>query len=624
MMAGLYAAFWLQLDSPSSAAVTVGILALQTRGLVYQKAFYRILGTAIGVAASFLIAGSFPQSRALFLIGFAGWLGLCVYVGGLLDGNRASGAVLAGYTVALVAVPQIDSPQGVFSAGVNRGAAIVVGIAALALVNDVFAAPNVHTGLVDKLATAHRRVQAFVQAILRGESADPIKSANLLREITVLHPDITALAADSTNGEARGAAARSAVVALVAEVSAANALASLGATTSPSVFECLADDLDWESPAFQICLEHQSRDAHANPHDALFARHALDFLAEKRRVQIGIEDLKAGRRPSRLVHTPIYRSRRAALRNGLRAFLAVLVSAALFSLGGWPLASLGVGFIGLTVGLSAIAPTPRDFAASNIIAIPLSVLLAGATKFLILDGVDQFPLLAIGMAPVVVAAALVLTLPKPRLSSIAFLILIFFPLVLSPTNPPDYNPEHYLLPSFITTVSVVLLFVLLLTMLPTSDSLVRRWHLTSARAELRDLLETSRPRRADDEALFRDADRIGQLAALQSASGDDRRDDLRQALDLFGFAASVRRARATLDELSDHAGGWLTGDGYTALAACDSAGLRRAAADVANMALQLDDGGRTAARAASLSLIWAGFLIDRSPRPLALRRFATS
>ena len=76
MMVGLYAAFLLQLDSASSAAVTVGILALQTRGQAYQKAGYRILATMIGVVASFVIAGLFPQSRGLFLIGFAGWLGL--------------------------------------------------------------------------------------------------------------------------------------------------------------------------------------------------------------------------------------------------------------------------------------------------------------------------------------------------------------------------------------------------------------------------------------------------------------------------------------------------------------------------------------------------------------------
>jgi len=51
------------------------------------------------------------------VIGFAAWLGLCVYVGGLLDGNRAYSGILSGYTVALVAVTQIDSPQNIFLGG---------------------------------------------------------------------------------------------------------------------------------------------------------------------------------------------------------------------------------------------------------------------------------------------------------------------------------------------------------------------------------------------------------------------------------------------------------------------------------------------------------------------------
>src|ERR1700686_4666970 len=243
MMVALYAAFWLQLESASSAAVTVAILARPTRGQAYQKAVYRVLATIIGVVASFVIAGLFPQSPSLFVIGFAGWLGLCVYVGGLLDGNRAYGAVLSGYTVALVAVTQIDSPQNIFSAGVNRGAAIVVGIAALAVISDVFAAPNVHTGLFGKLTAAQQRVRAFALAILRVETADPIQSATLLHEITALHPDITALVAESSGGGARGAAARSAAVALVAEVSTAGALASLPANTLPSLRRALGEAL---------------------------------------------------------------------------------------------------------------------------------------------------------------------------------------------------------------------------------------------------------------------------------------------------------------------------------------------------------------------------------------------
>src|SRR5258706_2379597 len=624
MMVALYAAFWLQLESASSAAVTVAILALPTRGQTYQKAAYRIVATIIGVVASFVIAGLFAQSRSLFVIGFAGWLGLCVYAGGLLDGNRAYSAVLSGYTVALVAMTQIDSPQNVFSAGINRGAAIVVGIAALALISELFAAPNVHTGLSDKLIPAHRRVRAFAPAILRGESATPIQSANLLQEITALHPDITALFAESSGGGARAAAARSAAVALVAEVSAAGALASLPANTLPSLRtplgEALADGLGKESRALQQLADV----GYADPHDALFTRHALDLLIENRRAQDAIEDLQAGRRPPRRILTPIYRSRRAAMRNGLRAFLAVVISAILFSLGGWPFASQGVAWVGLTIAFSANTPNPRAFAAEAVIAMVIAALLAGVTEFLILDGADQFPLLAIGMAPSVIAAALLLTILNPKLATIAFLVLVFFAVILAPTNPQVYNPESYLFSSFMAITSVVLLFVLLWTVLPTSDALRRHWYLTSARAEMRDLLAGGRTRRLDDEALFRDADRIGQLATLQPADDDEGRDDLRPALKIFGRAAAVRRVRTTLAELSARASGRLLGEAYSALLGCDPVGLRRAAADLASAGAQLDRDGQSAARAASLDLIWVAFLIDSSPFSLDQHRWTTS
>jgi hypothetical protein len=196
--------------------------------------------------------------------------------------------------------------------------------------------------------------------------------------------------------------------------------------------------------------------------------------------------------------------------------------------------------------------------------------------------------------------------------------------ILSPTNPPSYNPESYLFSSFMAIAAVILLFVLVRTVLPTTDALQRRWRLTSARAEMRDLLAGGRSRRLDDEALFRDADRIGQLAALQPADGDERRDDLRQALDMFGCAAAVRRARTTLAELSARNGTRLVEGGYLALAACDALGLRRAAADLASTAAQLDHDAQAVARAASLDLIWAAFLFDASPFGLDARRSTIS
>jgi uncharacterized membrane protein YccC len=618
MMLALYVTFWLQLENAWLAPLTVGILSLQTRGQAYQKAMYRILMTAAGVVVSIIIAGLFAQARDLFVIAYASWLGLCVYVGGLSAGNRAGGVVLAGFTVAFVAVTQIDSPQKIFMTGIDRGAVIAVGIAALALVNDGFRAPNLHTTLSAKLAAVHQRVRTFALAILRGESADPIRSANLLREITALHPDVSALVIESSAGWARGAAARTASVALVAEVSAAGALASLPAATLASLRGSLARALanapEEDSRALRLQMQQHMQAGDADAHEALFACHVLDLLTEDQRAQEAIEDLEADRRPPCHVRTPIYRSRREAARNALRAFLAVLISAILFSLGGWPYASQGLALVGTFVALSAIAPSPRMFAASAAVAIPIAALLAGVTEFLILDGVDQFPLLAIAMAPSVLAAALLFTLPNARISSISFIVLVFFCLLLSPANPQDYNPESYLYRSFLTIIAAILVVAALWKILPTSDDLRRRWYLTSTRAELRDLLAGRRSRYRDDDALFRDADCIGQLAALQPAEGDERRDDLRQAINIFGLAAAARRIQTALAKLSGQTDAHLLGDGYAALADCSAPRLREAAARLAaSAATRLDHDSRATVRTATAVLIWAAFLIDTSP-----------
>jgi hypothetical protein len=163
-------------------------------------------------------------------------------------------------------------------------------------------------------------------------------------------------------------------------------------------------------------------------------------------------------------------------------------------------------------------------------------------------------------------------------------------------------------------MAVVLVFAASWEILPTSDDLRRRWYLTSARAELRDLLAGRQSRHRDDDALFRDADRIRQLAALQPADGDERRDDLREALNIFALAATARRIQTALAKLSDRTDAHLLGDGYAALADCSAPRLREAAALLAaSAATQLDHDSQAAARTATADLIWAAFLIDASP-----------
>ena len=96
-----------------------------------------------------------------------------------------------------------------------------------------------------------------------------------------------------------------------------------------------------------------------------------------------------------------------------------------------------------------------------------------------------------------------------------------------------------------------------------------------------------------------------------AADGDERRDDLRQALNIFGLAAAARRIHTALAKLSGRTDAHLLGDGYVALAANDASRLRAAAAALAPSTItEFDQDSQAAARTAAANLIWAAFLVD--------------
>lgn len=603
MVAALYVAFWLQLENASSAAVTVGILALPTRGQALQKAAYRLCATAIGVVASIVIVGLFAQSRDLYVLAFAAWLGACVLTAGFLDGNRAYGAVLSGYTVAVVAVQQMDQPQAVFVAGINRGASIVVGIAALALVNVVSAAPEVGDRLLAALAVARRNVRALAADAARAGSADPIRYGQLLREVTALRADSTALATETLAGRARAAAARSLMVALVAEVLSIRTATEGRLADRPPAASLEGDLFSDAAP------DRHGPPAPQDQQGVLQALREHDASRAESRSLEAFRGLEASRAPADAYATPLYRPQQAAARNGLRAALATVIASIPFVLGGWPASSLGLSLVGVTVALSAINPNPAAFAAGALVAMPLASACAGITEFVVLDGADQFALLAIAMAPTVLAGALMITSRNPRVAGLGSLLLVFFPVLLGPSNPQPYDPQAYLFSTALSITAVVLLYVLLAILLPTDDGRKRRWIMGSMRREVRELMAGKRQVRRPDEAAFRDADRVGQLAAL--GAGEARhREDLHEAMILFDLAAAVRKVRAAIPSASAQAGVASLEAARAALDAGDAAAIREAAAAVwANARRGEAGGGAAVVLCAGLSRV--ADLVDR-------------
>ena len=453
VLVALAVGFWLELDAPSTAAVTVAILAAPTRGPALDKASYRLIATVIGVTAAIAITGLFSQARDLLLVAIAGWVGLCVYAAGMLDGNRAYAAVLSGYTVAIVAVEQLDTPQNVFQAGVARGAAIAVGIAATAVVNDLLATPDSFTQLASQLAALHRRVREYAKLFPRDEAADAATAAGLLRDIAALHPEIASLAPEADGGSARSGAARSAAVALVAQVSAARALNALPATTNQAFRETMAARLEQTGDPSRADAAVQRKECDPGEpslSSAPAAWASREFLRRDAEVREALAALNAGARPRNAWRTPLYRSRRIAAAAGIRAAACFALPAAFFVLAGWPTTDVSLALVAILIGLGATTPDPKGFALFTFIAAPIVVVLSGALEFLILDGADEFALLALALAPFIIGATVLMTKPNQALSSLGRVVLILTLDVFAPTNPPSYNAQTFLFICFVS------------------------------------------------------------------------------------------------------------------------------------------------------------------------------
>ena len=164
----LWIAFRLGFDSPRSSMLTVFIVAQPQTGVVLAKSFYRILGTAAGCLATFVLVGLFAQQRELFLAAMALWVGLCTVGAALFRNFRAYAFVLAGYTACLIGFPAALHPESVFSIAVFRVSEVMLGILCAGLVADLVLPRQLGVGLVTMVRGSYREFLGFVTGALRG------------------------------------------------------------------------------------------------------------------------------------------------------------------------------------------------------------------------------------------------------------------------------------------------------------------------------------------------------------------------------------------------------------------------------------------------------------------------
>ena len=167
-------ALWLALrwglEQPAWALMTAFIVAQPLSGMVVQKGLARLLGTLIGTIMSVVFMSVFAQTPWLFLLALALWLGLCTASSTLLRSAWSYSFVLAGYTVAIIALPAITHPLTVFDQAVARCTEICLGILCATAASALLWPMRVERQLADQARAAWHSGMNAARATLAGDA----------------------------------------------------------------------------------------------------------------------------------------------------------------------------------------------------------------------------------------------------------------------------------------------------------------------------------------------------------------------------------------------------------------------------------------------------------------------
>jgi uncharacterized membrane protein YccC len=183
-MLALVVALWLDLPRPYWAMATVFVASHPLAGATGSKAFYRVLGTLIGAAATVAIVPNLVNAPELLCLIIALWVGLCLYLSLLDSTPRSYVFMLAGYTVAFIGFPAVTEPASIFDIALARVEEISLGIICASLVSTIVLPCGVGpcvTTRVDNWLSDARRISMDV---LSGRGNEKDRRTELLRLAT--------------------------------------------------------------------------------------------------------------------------------------------------------------------------------------------------------------------------------------------------------------------------------------------------------------------------------------------------------------------------------------------------------------------------------------------------------
>jgi uncharacterized membrane protein YccC len=494
--AGLLAlgiAMLLDLPQPRIAMTTVFVLMQPFSGMVLAKSFYRILGTAVGTVAALVLGALFVQQPELYMLGMIGWVSACVAAAVRYRHFRWYGFVLAGYTAALIGIPNVTVPHDLFLAALTRAAEVAVGIVTSSAVSALIVPQRSSLALRHALQIRYRNFTAFTADVL----ARGIVRGQFERRFAVLVDEIVGFEATRTfaafedpamrsrsqhlgrlNGEFMDACARLHALHQLLKRLRVNGSAPIVAAISPYFRELAA----LMAPQFEAAVDASRMAARLQHFQASLPRRvretrrplegaptesladydtAAELLYRFVDEWIRYSQTYASLTRRKLGSHPRVTGRYVSKTNSFVVALTFIRSAVVMAIAGWfwittdwPSGGLAVIGAALACALTSTAPNPSRMAVQMAVGTGFATLTGYLFTCYVYPNIDGFALLCMMLAPVLALGAFIATRKLAAGYGIGF--SVFFCLLAGPDNVVTYAPDLLINNGIALTASILL------------------------------------------------------------------------------------------------------------------------------------------------------------------------
>ena len=446
-------ALWLALrwglEQPAWALMTAFIVAQPLSGMVVQKGLARLAGTLVGTFMSVVFIGLFAQTPWLFLLALALWLALCTAASTQLRSAWAYAFVLAGYTVAIIALPAIDHPLQVFDQAVARCTEICLGIVCATLSSALVWPLRVEQQLGDQARQAWRSGLQTASAMLGGEDEARKGLLDILGRVVAIDAQREHAWFEGARGRQRAKAIRGLSQKLMVLLRLSRSvrrqwrqLDSPQAARLAPWLEEVRSQLASPELASLLLLRQRIWDA-AQDEAISSAEHfclarlalLLDFAMAATQALL---DMEQGRTPEDVSQgLAVHRDLTLALLFGSRSALAFLVMSSFWLATAWPSAPGGLVLTCVVCSLFASRENGAQIGLSFLRGILLAIPTAFFVGQILLPQWSSFALLALAMGVPLFFAALGMAHPRTGPTATAF--CLHFIVLVGPANVMHYD-----------------------------------------------------------------------------------------------------------------------------------------------------------------------------------------